>query len=190
MTGPTHALVGLAATIVFARATGIMPGSVGTLIVIIGSLAPDIDGDGSITRPGKLFGRFLHRRTALILDQLGQVVRGIAQLISRHRGFFHWPALAVIMMSAGFIWNKIYLFWFGWGYFWHIIADACTVSGVPLLAPFDFSDYRFSKLRTGSFIEGLVFLGLLFFIVVLGRDILPPHTQDALNRMLERAKSF
>ena len=54
MTAPTHIVTGLATVVVVGRVTGVTPDAVSLMAIVFGSLAPDIDGKGVITRPGTI----------------------------------------------------------------------------------------------------------------------------------------
>ena len=81
------------------------------------------------------------------------------------------------MMGAGISLDKVWLFWFGWGYLSHIIADFCTTGGVPIFGPFSTRVVRWSPLRTGSAAEIVLFGCLLIGAVYSAWDLLPEQTR-------------
>lgn len=187
MTGPTHILCGLTAGIVVQKwGLGQLTAPL-LLVLCIGALAPDIDGDGSITRPGKILRRFLPKGVALMIDSLVQVVVEIVQALTRHRGVLHWPLVGVILLVLGIYLKKIWLFWFAIGYISHLLADACTKSGIPILAPFRTKPISFSPVATGSTVEAFIAGALAFYVVLFGWKLLPEetvHTFQAIYKHL------
>ncbi len=194
MTGPTHVLFGVTTGIVLCRALSLEIDSIGVLCLFLGALAPDIDADsGSITKPGRLFQGFLPRGLAKLLDELGTVVSRVAQTISGHRGFFHTPIVGLAILAAAIFFSLPRLEWFAAGYLSHILADACTKRGVPLLWPLRGTEYSFLPVRTGSMTELVIAFGLGLFVVFCGWDLLPQRTKqgfidlkDTLKKRQER----
>jgi membrane-bound metal-dependent hydrolase YbcI (DUF457 family) len=78
-------------------------------------------------------------------------------------------------------------FWLGWGYFWHILGDALTYGGVPLLSPVSAKKYSFRLCRTGSIRELLLAIALLFYVVVFGFTLLPWLTDTSLKSTIGSA---
>lgn len=189
MTGPTHLLVGLATTIAVARTTGIVPAPVMLICMLFGAIGPDIDSDsGSITRPGRIFSRFLPRGAANLLDGFGAIVGGIARKLSGHRGMFHWPIIGIVLIGSGFYCENYFVFWFGVGYLSHILADGFTVHGVPLYGPFSVRNYSFAKVKVGSKTELVIALVLLVSVVGFGWELLPQRTQDGFHNLIDAVK--
>lgn len=180
MTGPTHAVLGLALMVGYSRVAGVNPGAAGVLCVLVGSLAPDIDGEGSITRPGRILSRFLPRGMAKMVDELAAVLKGIVHSVSEHRGLFHWPLWGVVMIAVGASLGMHWLFWIGIGYLAHILGDFCTTGGVPLFGPISFKKFSCVKMKTGSWPEAVVFVSLLLLTCFAGWDLLPEQTREAL----------
>lgn len=186
MTGPTHVLFGVTTGIVACRLLSIEIDSLGFLCLFLGALAPDIDADsGSITKPGRLFQGFLPRGLARLLDELGTVVSRVAQTFSGHRGFFHTPLVALVLFLTAFFFSMPRLEWFAIGYFSHIVADACTKRGVPLLWPFRGKEYSFCPIRTGSSMELFIAFGLGIFVIIVGWDLLPQRTRQGFFDLRE-----
>jgi len=191
MTGKTHVAIAMAATLGYGAATGQTPEAAGWLAVVIGGLAPDIDsGGGTIARPGSLFGRVLPRWLAGLLDTIGMTISGIIRRVLGHRNATHWPVWGVILMLLGFNLGLDWLWWFGWGYLWHIAGDFCTKSGVPLLGPFITKDIKWSPLRTGSWAEDVLSLALWGMIFYYGWAYLPPQAQYWAARFGHTIKSL
>lgn len=151
MTGKTHKVGGLTAGIIATALIFDNPFEKSTLLIgipliicaIFGSLLPDLDHPGSI---------------------LGKKVRFISSPLSRlfgHRGFIHSPLLCLLI---GVLLQSFYPtiptaykpFYLGAtlgitiGYASHLILDAFTVSGIPLLSPISRKKYRLMKLHTGK----------------------------------------
>lgn len=181
MTSPTHLVIGLASSVALTRISGFDLTPEALLAILLGSIAPDIDGDGVVSRPGRLFRRFLSRPIARMLDAFGQALSALFRTTLGHRGFFHWPLLPVIMFIGSYYFQSPLLFWFGWAYLFHILADACTPAGVPLLAPFTKREINFFSIPTGSPGELIVFGITLFCVIIFGWDLLPDGLQEALR---------
>jgi len=186
LTGPTHVAITVCATIGLAAATkgDVSPNAVGWLAVVIGSLAPDIDGGGYITRPGSLFGKLLPRWIRFILDGLGTLVSNIVRRIFGHRNSIHWPVWGLVFAMFGLNLGYSWLVWFGWGYFWHIMGDFCTKSGVPLFGPIWTKDIKFSPIKTGTWHEALLSLPLWLFILWQGRHFIPPEAWGWVDKFM------
>ena len=185
MTAPTHILTGLASVVVIGRATGITPDSVGLLALIVGTLAPDIDGNGSITRPGTILRQLLGRGVRCILDAEFEALAGAINFMFGHRGFIHSPVVAISLMLAAILIASESLFWFGAGYLIHIVGDAMTPAGVPLLSPISSRRFSLSLLKTGSAREGVLAAALLLFVWVFGWALLPDPVRLTHEQLIE-----
>ena len=185
MTAPTHILTGLASIVVLGRATGITPDSVGLLALIVGTLAPDIDGNGSITRPGTILRQLLGRGIGRILDAVFEILAALVNLMFGHRGFIHSPAVAIALMLAAVFTTSESLFWFGAGYLTHILGDAMTPAGVPLLSPLSNRRFALGWMKTGSGREGAVAVALLLFVCVFGWALLPAPVRHTHEQLIE-----
>ena len=115
MTAPSHIVTGLASIVVVGRISGVTPDAVGLLAFIIGSLASDIDGEGSITRPGKILWRFVGPAIGNLLDAIFELFSAVLKLFFSHRGFIHSPFIACCFIGLGFALDKMWLIWFGGG---------------------------------------------------------------------------
>ncbi len=184
MTGPTHALFATATGIALIRTRYFELDAISFLILIIGSLAPDIDSEsGSITKPGKILQGILPRPFVLTLDHLGTLLSSMARSISGHRGLFHTPVVAFGLMGVAWYLRSPRFEWFAIGYMTHIFADACTKMGVPLLWPFVKKEISFSPIATGSLHERLLAICLILFVVFAGWGELPDKTKEGFNNI-------
>jgi len=186
MVGPSHAVCALGVVVAAGHLIGITPNRIELLFYLIGTLAPDIDGDGSIARPGTILKSFLGWKVAKFIDQLGATVSAMANSICGHRGFFHWPALALCLIAAGRFLGSSGLIWFGFGYLVHILCDTLTRQGVPFFAPLRFRSYSLSLFATGSFRELILTLCVLIATVNWGFTLLPPTLQAGFHEIHER----
>ena len=183
MTGPTHVGVSLAASIALARFNGLHISAIELLIIIVGSLAPDLDSnDGTLTKPGKVLRRFLPRGVANLIDGITQSIAGLINFIFGHRGFTHWPIFGVTLYLSGVIFQMPYLMWFGWAYLWHILADFCTKSSVPMYAPVSTKNVTWSPIATGTVAEVGIAIMVWITVAVSGWPLLPKETRYWLGR--------
>ena len=101
MTAPTHILTGLASVVVVGRVSGVTPDAVGLLALIVGTLAPDIDGNGAITRPGTILRELIGRGLATLIDAVFEFIAAIIGTIFGHRGLFIHLRLRYASSGAG-----------------------------------------------------------------------------------------
>lgn len=190
MLAPSHVVCGLGAVVVLGHSTGILPTPPELLIFIIGSLAPDIDGDGTITRPGHMFHPFIGRTLGKLVDGIVGLVGAIAKGIAGHRGLFHWPIVPILMFLAASHFELPKLQWFAFGYLVHILCDTLTVHGIPLLAPITQRNFSLRIMRTGSTVE--LFITALVFIttIVFGFSLLPDSVQNGMRGLVEHYKTL
>lgn len=147
----------------------IHPREISWLALLLGSIAPDLDEDGSsISKPGTLLRAALPKTFCDILDSLGMAVSKVIKLVFGHRGLLHWPILAVVIMGLGLRYGVPWLYWFGIGYVTHVAADACTVSGVPLFAPIRRDCVSWSSMKTGGAAERIIVILFGLFMVWWG----------------------
>jgi inner membrane protein len=185
MTGPTHVAIALAAALAASAANGQPPPAPGWIALVLGSLAPDIDGQGYIARPGSLAGRLLPRWLAKVLDEIGLAISGTIRSIFGHRTITHYPIWYIWLISLSPLLPTPYsllAFWFGFGCLFHIVGDFCTKSGVPLLGPFSSQDFSCFPLRTGSWAEGLISVALWGLIFYYGWGYVPLEVRGWLAR--------
>lgn len=152
--------------------------------LIIGSLAPDIDGGGTIA----YWGDFLPRKITpgplrAALNGLGKTVSDVIRSVFGHRQAFHWPTWGFILIVAGVVTGYQWLVWFGAGYILHILGDSLTKSGVPLLGPFITHDISFTPMVTGKFTESA--FGVLLWAFVGWRIfVMLPQGVGYINQLL------
>lgn len=183
MTGSTHVALALSATLGAKWLSDYQPDTAGWICVILGSLAPDIDAGGAtISRPGSLARKLIPNWLCKFADGIGLFISRKVRKVFGHRNFFHWPILACIMIYGGFYYGVEPLAWFGWGYFWHIIGDFCTVRGAPMLSPLWLRDISWSPIRTGSKEEHLIEVVLWTMILILFVLSVPLETREWLTQ--------
>lgn len=183
MLGITHLAIGASFGVFVAKSSGQPPTLLEWAALLVGSLAPDLDqGQALIARPGSLLSRFLPRGPRVLLDVLGLAASRLLRSLFGHRELVHWPLLAMSFIGGGILFQCSPLAWFGWGYVLHILADSCTRGGVPLLAPFSRKRICFLTLRTGSWPEYGLAVGLWIYVINAGYGLLPPITRHWLGR--------
>lgn len=168
MQGKNHVALALAVPLASALVMppGLLPVSFGGWAgLVIGSLAPDIDGEGSIAYWGNFLPRYVTPRIVVsLLNWLGQSVSGLIRSIFGHRNLFHWPVIGLGFAVAGSLLGLDWLLWFGLGYTLHIFGDSLTKSGVPLFGPIYQGDISFTTMVTGKWVESLFGVGLWLFV--------------------------
>lgn len=168
MKGGSHLLIGYAA--VYAAHRLVMPlaaSPVDWLFVLgaasIGALLPDVDSDESAIRQAT--------HTARSNGCLGRLSSQVISAITGgHRNFTHtlaaWGAFSVLgLMGAMQFQFMAVAISFSIAYLAHLLADALTIHGVPLLWPLNFDVHllpRPLRIRSGSFGEyaAIVALGV------------------------------
>ena len=186
MTSPTHVVIGLTGSVILARLFSIPIEALSLLAILLGSIAPDIDGDGAITRPSRIFSLFVPRGLGRVLDGVLTSLSKFIQTITAHRGVFHWPVVGIGIAFLGYHFQNAWWFWFGWCYLLHVLADACTVAGVPLLGPISGRMYSLKICRTGSPIEAVIAAVFIAILIFSGFRMLPIRTQAAFEKLLSR----
>lgn len=184
MTAPTHITIGIAASIFTASHFSILLNPVGFITLLIGALLPDVDGGGVITRPGTILKRFLNRPMILLLDFFGASVSEVSRKVTGHRGFFHWLIWPILIIGYARKFSISWLFWLGLGYLTHVMADALTPLGVPLLAPFSTKKISLLGIRTGSFLEFVVFILTLLYSIFASWELLPEGVREAFSKLM------
>ncbi|MEM7343597.1 MAG: metal-dependent hydrolase [Chloroflexota bacterium] len=122
--------------------------------LIIGSLAPDIDGGGHIARWGNFLPSGITPKPLVsLLNGIGKTVSDVIRSIFGHRKTFHWPLWGGLIMAAGIYTGREWLIWLGVGYLLHIAGDSLTKSGVPLFGPLLKWDVSFTPMVTGKGVE-------------------------------------
>ena len=138
------------------------------LVSVLGSRLPDADQHGS-----KIHRKTGWERRNLLIALLGFLARVplvVFASVVRHRGATHWlvtgAAVTVIgAVAASVVYAALVLpvaAGLGVGYTLHLLADACTPHGVPLLGPFSRRKRHLlpngRRIRTGSGPETVVCL--------------------------------
>jgi membrane-bound metal-dependent hydrolase YbcI (DUF457 family) len=160
MTGTAHVVLALATVSVQQHFTGLDFSPLGGLMIVIGSLAPDLDGQGLIARPGRWVRHWVGKSCAEWLSAPFLLLSSCVRSTFGHRGFLHTPFWVVCMSLFGCAMGLEWLVFLSWGYATHIFGDLCTVAGVPLLGPLSWRRYRILRIRTGSVGELVVVLGV------------------------------
>jgi len=163
----THQLVGVTCALGVSQALGLetVQTAAVSITAVCGSWLPDADRLGT-----RVHRRSLLERRSLLAGALGVVARTplwALALLGRHRGITHSllacvlvgaaaAALGVALPSPGLaLAGGLAL-----GYLAHVLADACTPSGVSLWAPFGPRTVwlvpRPARIPTGGLREGLV----------------------------------
>lgn len=133
--------------------------------LVIGSLAPDLDGGGHIAYAGSNFlPRIVPKLIRDLVDAVGVGISAVVRKLLGHRGALHWPIWGVILWLLGYNAGLLWLQWFGFGYVAHIAGDMLTKSGVPIFGPIWTQDISLSPMRTGGVIENLLGVGLWLFV--------------------------
>jgi membrane-bound metal-dependent hydrolase YbcI (DUF457 family) len=180
----THEAIGAAVTLAVCAALDsgalVATGAVGASL--LGSRLPDADQ----------LGTRIHRRTRVerrsrVAALAGRVLRlpmTIFARLAKHRGATHWllsAAAATIALAgaAGAVWASLTLpvaIGAGCGYGAHLLADACTTGGAPLLGPFSLRRVhllpRGHRVATGGPADVLMLIAATLTAVVLGFVVL------------------
>jgi len=154
--------------------------------LIIGSLAPDLDGGGTIARPSKWLPDIFPSWIDKAVDRIGLSVSRVVQTLMGHRGGLHWPLWGALLIYGGQRWALPWLVWFGIGFLLHLLGDMLTVQGVPLFGPISKRKISIFPMRTGGKLE-LVLGSCLWLFVVWQLSIIglaAAHT--ALSPLLYR----
>lgn len=143
MTNGTHQAVGAATTLALCAAvdsSGIVAAAA-VCASLLGSRLPDADQPGA-----RIHRRTRLERRSLVARLAGRVLRlpmTIFAALAQHRGATHWllsGAMVTIVLAgaARALWPPLalpVLIGVGCGYCAHLLADACTPHGAPLLGP-------------------------------------------------------
>ena len=89
----------------------------------------------------------------------------ILQYFSEHRGFFHSFTFLFLILGVLFVFSKIVAFGFAFGFSLHLFSDALTKKGISPFYPFKLRIKGF--LKTGGYIEKIIFIFLLFFNLII-----------------------
>jgi len=166
MQGKNHVALALAVPLAGAMVGGPLPPTAAAWAgLVIGSLAPDIDGGGKIAYLGDLLPRGITPAPLRAgLNGIGKTISDIIRAIFGHRKAFHWPIIGLTLLGLGVLLGKVWLMWFGIGYVLHIAGDSLTKSGVPLFGPLWTADISFTPMVTGKFVESAFGVMLWLFV--------------------------
>jgi len=118
------------------------------LLVLLGSIFPDIDSPNSK------------------INQWSGFIGKIVTLFANHRGVFHsLPLYLILFFLITFFWSKYYASALFIGYLAHIIGDGITRGGVKIFYPFSFFKIR-GPVKVGGYFEWVIF-GFLIIIIFL-----------------------
>tara|TARA_Y100000310_G_scaffold341396_1_gene440398 strand:+ start:847 stop:1305 length:459 start_codon:yes stop_codon:yes gene_type:complete len=143
---PTHILLGLFTFLISAK---FFSGNeiLFLIFILLGSILPDIDEK--------------HSKATQWTGLLGKTI----SFFSKHRGFFHSLFFVVIITSLVKYFINDYL---AWGVFLglisHLLGDALTKQGLPILYPFPFKIKGF--LKTNGWGEKVIQVFILTFLVI------------------------
>ncbi len=168
MRGINH--IGLAACVLSAYSFHAgWPGLLSVSSAVIGSLAPDLDGGGTIARPSNFLPHLFPKWLMDFVDWFGIHFSKLVKKIFGHRGILHWPIIGLLISYAGFYTHVNLLMFFGFGWLLHLAGDIITVNGIPLFGPFSHKKISVFGMRVGSQFEG--FVGVCFWITAIGLTI-------------------
>lgn len=178
MQGKNHVALALAIPLAGAMATGnsdLLPQTVPAWgALIIGSLAPDLDGGGSVCYLGNFLPRHITPKPLVAaLNGIGKTISDVIRATFGHRKALHWPSWGLLMVAGGLYLGLDWLVWFGVGYILHILGDSLTKSGVPLLGPLVTKDISFTPMVTGKFVESAFGVVLWCFVGWRVVELLP-----------------
>ncbi|MBI4449157.1 metal-dependent hydrolase [Candidatus Woesearchaeota archaeon] len=147
MLGRTHLAIGLLTALALDSFISPINRIAYYLLVLIGSILPDIDHEGST------------------INNIVPLTHYAAKLVT-HRGIFH---TIFAPMAIAFVISTLTQAEYGWfvliGYLSHLASDSCTKLGVNWLHPF--SDQKLvGPITTGTWMETLLFWAALFGIYV------------------------
>jgi inner membrane protein len=179
MLGHTHALIGVTAVATLQALTAfIHPHPIDGLPVgpalclgaaVIGALLPDIDAEESSVKAELGFA--------------GRMLGGLLRLAGvKHRGATHFGLTALLMLALGLVIGQQLGYpdvglAFGLGYLSHLLADALTKTGLPLLWPWRRQVHllpRPLRVRTGGGVESLLFMITAAVFILLLPGLIPP----------------
>jgi len=189
MTGRSHALIGAMSGLSAVWLTDVAIRwpwvAVAVAVGVVASLMPDLDGTDSTARTAVGLGREQIKREwrknkslSLILRWFVAIPFNLFAKVIPHRGPTHWLVTAALLVTAvGYGATLANLppvvpLAFGAGYLSHLLADALTVAGVPLLGPLSGRSVRFLPkpiaLRTGGLAEYVVVSFLMSLYMMVG----------------------
>lgn len=142
MKGTTHLLFGLLLSAVFVRVFEMGQPLLAILLILLGSLLPDIDERHSL----------LGRKMPLI------------GFLFRHRTFFHSIVFGVVVsILCAVLLGEVYALAFAIGFVGHLLLDGLTPMGVTPFWPSKLKLKGF--VRVGSIFEKIIFASLVLVFV-------------------------
>lgn len=184
MRNRTHEAVGAAVTLAVCAAvdTGAVVAAGAVCASLLGSRLPDVD-----QREARIHRHTRVERRSPIVGLAGSVVRlpmTILAVLAKHRGATHWlltgaATTFILGSTSGAVWSPLTLpitIGAGCGYGAHLLADACTPHGSPLLGPLSTSSVhllpRRMRVATGGVGDLLVMLAATVTATALGLLVL------------------
>jgi inner membrane protein len=142
----THILLGV---VLFILTKGILNGGneiIFFLLLLLGSILPDIDADRSK------------------INQWSGFIGRIISIFVKHRGIFHSIILhLLIFVIVSYFFSVYYAQGLFLGYIAHLIGDGVTLRGVKVFYPF--SEFKIKgPIRVGGIFEWLIMGALIVFI--------------------------
>jgi inner membrane protein len=162
MTGPTHVIIATVATLALRQQTDFAPTDLlAWLMVWTGALLPDIDEPSStITEPLNVVDKMVPDWVEKTVHSPIKAVSSAIREVFGHRGATHYVIWPVMLLSLGYWQNNDVIFWLGWGYLWHVLADWTTRRAIPAAGPFSRKAIhilpRPLRIRTGGPVEALI----------------------------------
>ncbi len=169
MKGTTHIVTGIGFSLVLETYLPCQFMANMILGVFLGSLMPDIDADGLIAKPGKLLG-VKAKNLREFFNLMGHLVSKVIQSFTKHRGFFHWPIIGMILTLLGYFIDSTFLFYFGIGYFIHCILDMFNGEGVPVFAPLSLKKRSIADIKYGGIGETLYLIIFACIVIFFLKD--------------------
>jgi membrane-bound metal-dependent hydrolase YbcI (DUF457 family) len=182
----THEAIGAAATLAVCAAVhggGLLAvGAIGASL--LGSRLPDADQLGS-----RIHRRTRLERRSLAAGLAGRVLRlpmTLFAALATHRGATHWLLSAAtvtvaLTVVAAALWQQLgppVAIGIGCGYGAHLLADACTPHGAPLLGPFSARRLHLlpprCRVATGGLGDMLMLIAATAAAAALGFIVLAP----------------
>lgn len=150
MLGITHCTIGTGAGLALALATHQPPLQAGALALLggLGGLLPDVDSPHAL----------IHRLA---------IVTRLVALFVKHRGITH-SLLALALVGALALRFPPWGLALALGYSSHLIADAVTIEGIPLLYPWGRMFHLLpphTRLKTGGLVESFIRVGTVLGVV-------------------------
>lgn len=163
MRATTHQIAGVGLAAVGAAALDVSTASAAVLVAgaWLGSLLPDADRAGS-----RIYRARRVERRMWPVRLLGRIARLPLRLLIMlgHRGLTHSLLACAAVAALASLLSTDLAVGIGVGYLAHVLADACTPGGVPLLAPLSRKRLhvlpRPARIPTGSLRELLVAVAL------------------------------